>query len=261
MEYYLDLKKIRESKPLIHHITNYVVMNDSANITLALGASPIMAHALEELEDLISMADTLYLNIGTLDTDWVNSMIRAGKLAEKYNVPVLLDPVGMGASELRNNTVRNFLESFGVSVIKGNGGEMLSLYGINGGVKGVDSVRGATLEIATGIAEKYNTTAVITGKIDFISDSKRRAKIENGSEMFQYITGSGCMLGSVISSFIGVNRDAFIASIEGLLTFDIAGEIAGKKSAGPASFRENLMDEIYNFNEENYRFAKVTVYG
>ncbi|MGC8686697.1 MAG: hydroxyethylthiazole kinase [Thermoplasmata archaeon] len=260
MEFNSDLKKIRETKPLIHHITNFVVMNDSANITLALGALPIMSHSEEELEDLISIAGALYLNIGTLDKNWIDSMMKAGKLAEKYNVPVLLDPVGMGASNLRNRTVENFLDSFKVNIIKGNGGEMLFLYGIKGGVKGVDSMKEASLDIAESIAKKYKTTAIITGKIDFISDGRRNAKVENGTEMFQKITGSGCMLGSVISSFLAVNADFFIASIEGLVTFEIAGEFASKNSEGPGSFRVKLIDEIYNFKKDNYKFAKVSLY-
>lgn len=261
MEYYEDLKKIREIRPLIHHITNFVVMNDSANITLALGASPIMAHAEEELEDLIKIANALYINVGTLDTHWISSMLKAGKLAEKYNVPVLLDPVGAGASRLRTATVENFLKSFKVDILKGNGGEMLSLGGISGGIKGVDSTMNANMDIAAKLAEKYDTTAIITGKIDYISNGKLNGSVENGTDMFQSITGSGCMLGSVISSFLAVNRESFNASIEGLVTFNIAGELAIKKSHGPGSFRQNLIDEIYNFKRENYSLAKVNIYG
>ncbi|MDP8012393.1 MAG: hydroxyethylthiazole kinase [Thermoplasmata archaeon] len=260
MEFYPDLKKIREIKPLIHHITNYVVMNDSANITLAIGASPIMAHAEEELEDLISIAGSLYINVGTLDRAWINSMLKAGKIAEKYNKPVLLDPVGMGASRLRNETVQLFLESFKIHVLKGNGGEMLSLYGIKGGTKGVDSLKDASIDVAVSISEKYDTTAVITGKTDYISDGKRIAEVRNGTDMFQKITGSGCMLGSVISSFLAVNSDTFISSIEGLVTFEIAGELAEKKSNGPGSFKEKLIDEIFNFEEYDYKFSKVSFY-
>ncbi len=257
MSFYDDLIEIRRKKPLVHHITNFVVMNDSANITLALGASPIMAHAIDELEDLIKIASVLYINIGTLDPLWIQSMKMAGKIAEKYNVPVLLDPVGAGASKLRTETVFSLLENFPVSILKGNGGEMLALSGREGGVKGVDSLVNADINVADNLAEKYNLTAVITGKIDIISDGKKKALVENGSELFQYITGSGCMVGSVISSFLGVLRDSFKASVDGLVTFNIAGELAEKKSSGPGSFRQILMDEIYNMNEEKYKSARV----
>ncbi len=257
MNYYDDLLEIKKRKPLVHHITNYVVMNDSANITLALGASPIMAHAIEELEDLIKIASVLYINIGTLDRQWIESMKEAGKIAEKYNVPVLLDPVGAGASKLRTETTFSMLENFPVSILKGNGGEMLALSGKEGGVKGVDSLVSADINTADILAQKFDLTAVITGKIDVISDGKRKALVENGSEFFQYITGSGCMVGSVISSFLGTFKDPFRASIDGLVTFNIAGEIAEKKSNGPGSFREILMDEIYNMDEEKYKLARV----
>lgn len=260
MNYFYDLVKIREIKPLIHHITNYVVMNDSANITLALGASPIMAHAPEELEDLITISSAVYINIGTLDRSWIESMKNAIKIANKYNKPVLLDPVGAGASKLRTLTVEEFLKSFHIDILKGNGGEMLSLAGKEGFTKGVDSLAEANLEIADFLSKKFNTTAVITGRVDFISDGKRSAEVFNGTEMLQRITGSGCMLGSVISSFLAVNRDAFISSIEGLITFEIAAELAIKNSRGPGSFKSQLMDEIYNFKGEHYNLAKVNIY-
>jgi len=260
MNYIDDLEKIRKRKPLIHHITNFVVMNDSANITLAIGASPIMAHAEEELEDLIALANALYINIGTLDNYWIQSMFKAGKLAEKYNVPVLIDPVGAGASKLRTETVNNLLKSFKVDILKGNGGEMLSLAGIKGGIKGVDSIKEATMDVAFALSDMFNITAIITGKRDFVSNGKIGASVDNGTEMFQFITGSGCMLGSVVSSFLSVNNDSFIASIEGLVTFDIAGELASRKSKGPGSFKKSLFDEIYNFSNENYKMAKVNFY-
>ena len=182
----------------------------------------------------------------------------AGKIAERYNIPVLLDPVGAGASRLRTETALSFLKSFPVSVLKGNGGEMLALFGKGGGVKGVDSLINADVNVADELAERFNVVAVITGKTDIISDGSKRALVENGSELFQYITGSGCMVGSVISSFLGALKDPFRASVDGLVTFDIAGEIAGKSSSGPGSFKEKLMDEIFNMNDEKYKLARVS---
>jgi hydroxyethylthiazole kinase len=260
MEYFGDLQKIRQQKPLVHHITNYVVVNDNANITLALGASPIMAHAMDELEDLVSIASVLYLNIGTLDKYWIESMLTAGKLAEKYNVPVVLDPVGAGASTFRTKTVEIMLNSFKINVLKGNGGEMLSIAGIKGGIKGVDSIKEASIETANAISEKYNLTAVVTGKTDYISNGKKSATINNGTDMFQMITGSGCMAGSVIASFHAVNKDPFTASIESLVTFEIAGEMAIESSSGPGTFKEKLIDELFHFKKEYYDLAKVSIF-
>ena len=257
MDFYSDLKRIREKRPLIHHITNYVVMNDSANITIALGASPIMAHALEELEDLVSMAGALYINIGTLDERWIESMVKAGRIAEKYNIPVLLDPVGAGASRLRTEVTQRLLESFPVKILKGNSGEILSLKGIKGATKGVESAVSGELEAAISVAEKYGLTVVMTGKIDYVSDVKRNAEVENGTPMLSKITGSGCMLGSVISSFMAINDDPFISSIEGLLTYEISAEIAEKESDGPGTFKIKLFDEIYNFKADYYNMARV----
>ncbi len=259
IQFYSDLEKIREKRPLIHHITNYVVMNDSANITIAVGASPIMAHAEEELEDLISIASALYINIGTLDMRWIGSMLMAGRIAQKYGIPVLLDPVGSGASRLGTEVTDRLLRSFPVRILKGNGGEIGSLSGISGGTKGVESAMTGSIEIAERVAIEYGTTVIITGKTDYISDGKRRAKVENGTPMLGKITGSGCMLGSVVSSFMAVQNDPFLASIEGLVTYEIAAELAVKNTAGPGTFKTRLMDEIYSFNKQNYLLAKVNL--
>ncbi|MGC8610455.1 MAG: hydroxyethylthiazole kinase [Thermoplasmata archaeon] len=257
MNIYEDLEKIRRKRPLIHHITNFVVMNDSANITLALGASPIMAHAKEELEDLINIADVLYINIGTLDSFWIDSMYLSLKYSEKYDKPVLLDPVGSGASKLRTQISLKLLESSSIKILKGNAGEILSLYGEKGKVKGVDSISEGNINVVEELALKYNKTVISTGKFDYVSDGKRKAIVKNGTEMFEKITGSGCMLGSVISSFMAVNRDYFESSIEGLLTFEIAGELAEKFSSGPGSFKVNLMDAINSINVNDYNLARV----
>jgi len=259
INYWEDLRRIRSKRPLIHHLMNYVVMNDAANVTLAVGASPIMAHAREEVEELAAKADALYINIGTLDDRWIESFILAGKAASRNNVPVLLDPVGAGATRLRTETVLRILNEVEVSVLKGNGGEMMALAGVSGMVKGVDSLGEASLDIAEKLAREYGVTAVITGPRDYVSDGKRGAVISNGTPMLQYITGSGCMVGSVIASFMAVNRDFFTASIEGLVTFEIAAEKAERRANGPATLKVYLIDELYNMKPEDYSMAKVEV--
>ncbi|ADN49795.1 hydroxyethylthiazole kinase [Vulcanisaeta distributa] len=261
INYWDDLQAIRRKRPLVHHLMNYVVMNDAANVTLAVGASPIMAHAREEVEELAAKADVLYINIGTLDDRWVESFILAGKAASRNNVPVLLDPVGAGATRFRTETVLRILDEVEVGVLKGNGGEMMALAGVAGMIKGVDSLGEASPEIAERLAREYGVTAVITGPRDYVSDGKRVAIVSNGTPMLQYITGSGCMVGSVIASFMAVNRDFLIASVEGLVTFEIAAEKAERKSSGPASLKVNLIDELYNMKPSDYEMARVELRG
>jgi len=255
--YWEDLGRIRSRRPLIHHLMNYVVMNDAANVTLAVGASPIMAHAKEEVEELAAKADVVYINIGTLDDRWIESFILAGKAASKNNVPVLLDPVGAGATRLRTETTLRILNEVEVSVLKGNGGEMMALAGHAGMVKGVDSLGEANIDVAEKLAREYGVTAVITGPRDYVSDGRRHAIVSNGTSMLQYITGSGCMVGSVIASFMAVNRDFLVASVEGLVTFEIAAEKAERKSSGPATLKLHLIDELYNMKPEDYGMARV----
>ncbi len=259
INYYTDLLKIRNAKPLVHHITNYVVMNVSANITLSLGASPIMAHARPEVEDMASIANVLYINIGTLSDHWIESMLAAGKMANKKHVPVLLDPVGAGATRYRTETAKKILNEVKVDVIKGNAGEMQSLAGEKVKVKGVDSTTSAGLETAEALAKEYGLTAVITGREDYISNGRQSAKVKNGTDMFSRITGAGCMLGSVIASFMAVNNDSFAAAIEGLTSFEIAGEKAAARTKLPGSFMVALIDEIYSLNEEIYKLADVEI--
>ncbi len=257
INYWDDLQMIRRRRPLIHHLMNYVVMNDAANVTLAVGASPIMAHAREEVEELASKADAVYINIGTLDDRWVESFIMAGKAASRNNVPILLDPVGAGATRFRTETVLRILNEVEVSVLKGNGGEMMALAGVAGMVKGVDSLGEASLDIAERLAREYGVTAVITGPRDYVSDGRRGAIVSNGTPALQYITGSGCMVGSVIASFMAVNRDFLTASVEGLVTFEVAAEKAERRSSGPASLKVNLIDELYNMKPSDYGMARV----
>ncbi len=260
INYYADLLKIRNTKPLVHHITNYVVMNVSANITLSLGASPVMAHAKPEVEDMVSIARVFYINIGTLSDHWIDAMLLAGKTANKKNVPVLLDPVGAGATKYRTETAKRILKEVKVDVLKGNAGEMQSLAGAKVHVKGVDSVTSAGIETAETLAKKYGLVAVVTGKQDHVSDGKRSAVVNNGTDMFSRITGAGCMLGSVIASFMAVNNDYFISSIEGLASFNIAGEKAAAKTGLPGSFMTALIDEISLLNEDTYKLAHIIIH-
>ncbi len=240
-----DLERIRAEKPLVHHITNFVAMNDSANITLAIGASPVMSHAHGEVQEMVAAASALLINIGTLDEYWIQSMLLAGRKANELNIPVLLDPVGAGATKLRSDAASNLMNEVSFTIIKGNYGEILSLAGGAGAVKGVDSAsRDFDPELLRNFAEKTNCVAVATGRYDYFSDGKSVFRLENGHELLASITASGCMLGSVIASFMAVQSNALLAAIEGAACYAIAGELAAAKSSGTGTFRANLMDEV-----------------
>lgn len=259
IDYWSDLEELRRRKPLIHHLMNFVVMNDAANITLSLGASPIMAHAAEEVEELVSIAGALYINIGTLDREWIESMLMAGRAANKNGVPVLLDPVGAGASRLRTETARRILAEVETSIVKGNGGEIMALAGRPGLTKGVDSLGEAEVDAVDSVAREFGATVVATGPVDHVSNLRQRAEVMNGTPMLQLVTGSGCMLGSVMSSFLAINRDPFKAAIEGLVAFEVAAEAAVEGSDGPASFKARLIDEVYKLSRDSFAKAKVRI--
>ncbi|AAB89174.1 MULTISPECIES: hydroxyethylthiazole kinase [Archaeoglobus] len=244
-----DIARIAEFKPVVHHITNYVAMNDSANITIAIGASPIMSFAHGEIDELVSIASSLLINIGTLDEYIIQAVMLAVKSAKSKGVPVLLDPVGSGATKLRTSTALSVAEE-GVDVIKGNQGEILSLLRKEGVVRGVDSKVTAEAADVKEVARKFGLVVVATGKEDLISDGRSVYVMRNGTEMLGRITASGCMLGSVIASFMAVQKDFLLASLEGLACYNVAGELAAEKSSGTASFRSNLIDEISKITAE-----------
>ncbi len=249
-----DLEKIRDAKPLVHHLTNYVVMNETANTTLAIGALPVMAHAQEEVEEMVSLADALVLNIGTLEPYWIESMILAAKKANELGVPVILDPVGAGATRLRTETAKRILNEVKISVVRGNAGEISILGGFGGKVKGVESEEagGEVKEVAHNFSSEYGLVTAITGKVDIVTDGNRLYQVENGHEMLSRITGTGCMATTVIASFLGVEKDYLIAAIGGLVTFGIAGEKAAKGNEGkPGSFQVALFDSLANLSSNN----------
>lgn len=254
-------ERIRLQHPLIHHITNYVVMNDTANATLALGASPVMAHAREEVAELVSVAGALVLNPGTLSRDWVESMLIAGRRANEIGVPIVYDPVGAGATRLRNETGRSFLDQLRLAVIRGNSGEIGALSGLGGQVRGVDSVEGLRDPVAAtrGLAEKYGTVVVITAKRDILSDGRRVLGVDNGHTLLQTITGSGCMVTAVVAAFCAVERDFLAAAAAGLAYYGLAAEKAGDRARGPGSFRSGLLDALYGLSRRDLQVGvKIT---
>ena len=246
------LERIHQERPLIHNITNMVAMNDTANIILAVGALPIMAHAQEEVGEMVKAAGALVLNIGTLTPEQIESMIIAGRVANSLKIPVILDPVGAGATNLRTESALRLQEKVKINIVRGNFAEISILDGLKGNIKGVESIgtEKNSVEIACSLARKYNQVAIITGKQDVVTDGKRVVEIDNGSPMLRTITATGCMATSLIASFAAVDEDYLLASTGALVCFGLAGERAAVKAQGPGSFKVNLFDEIYNLNEK-----------
>lgn len=246
------LKKIREQKPLIHHITNYVVANETANLTLAVGALPVMAHAHGEVEEMVSMAGALLLNIGTLDEYQVESMLLAGKKASEKGIPVILDPVGAGATSLRTETARQLIRELDVAAVRGNYGEISILAGYRAVVAGVESVSPAE-DIETAVKElahKLDCVVCATGRVDIISDGRRTASVSNGHPALGIVTGTGCMASTMVAAHLAVADDYFDAAVHALAAFGIAGEIAFEKSGdNPGTFHQELYNAVYHLDD------------
>ena len=248
------LREIRKRHPLIHHITNFVVMNSTANVTLAIGASPVMAHAHEEMEAMPAFAGALNLNIGTLTPYWVDAMLVAGKRAGEKGIPIILDPVGSGATAFRTETVKKIIANVPVTIIRGNASEIMSLFApeeeirIRGvdSLETVDNVREGAHRLA-GILKKV---IVVTGKVDFITNGKQAVEVHNGHPMFGLVTGTGCAATTAISCFCAVEPDPLVAAATALGYYGLAGEEAASISKGPGSFQVALYDALYNLSEE-----------
>lgn len=256
------LFKLREKSPLVHHITNYVTVNDCANITLAIGASPVMADDKNEVSDMVAIASSLVINIGTLNERTVESMILAGKRANELSIPVVLDPVGAGATVYRTETAKRILDEIKLSVIRGNLSEIKTLYGIKTQTKGVDSAESICVNgdefskvkaLAKDFANKLHTVVAITGTVDIITDGNSVYAVGNGHKIMSKVTGTGCMCTSLIGSYLGSGEDNLIAALAGVVSMGIAGEIAYEglnEHQGSASIKVNIIDAIYNLSEE-----------
>jgi hydroxyethylthiazole kinase len=251
-----NLKRVREIKPLVHNITNYVVMNFTANALLACGASPVMAHAIEEVEEMVSLAKALVLNIGTLSPPWIEAMLKAGKQANALKIPVILDPVGSGATRLRTDTARRIMKEISVQVLRGNASEVLSLGGDNAvSTKGVDSVHTVdqATETAMSLAEDLKTTLAITGAVDLITDGRQVLRIENGHPLMGCITGTGCTATAIIAAFLAVVPDTLESAATALSYFGLAGEMAAARASAPGSFQIALLDALYLMKAEELK--------
>ncbi|MGI9537241.1 MAG: hydroxyethylthiazole kinase [Desulfocapsaceae bacterium] len=248
-----NIEKIRQNKPLIHNITNYVVMNYTANVLLAAGASPVMAHAENEVEEMVGFAGALVLNIGTLSDSWINSMLKAGRKASELNTPIVLDPVGSGATRLRTQTARTIIAETNVSIVRGNASEILSLHDEDSKSKGVDSLHSVdeAESSAMALAGELGATLAITGPIDFITDGTRIIRVKNGHPLMPVVTGTGCSATAIIGAFAAVDPDPVTATATALAFFGLAGELAGRKAQGPGSFMTAILDSLYQLTPDD----------
>ncbi len=253
---YQDLAAIRQNSPLVHNITNYVVMNNTANALLALGASPVMAHAQEEVEEMVNISSCLVINIGTLSPPWVTSMFKAAKAAKAKGIPIVLDPVGVGATAYRTDTARDLISKAVPAIIRGNGSEIMALGQAGVATKGVDSTSGAdqALESAKEL-NRAGSVICITGEIDYILADKTTIEIRNGHEMMPRVTGLGCTATAICGAFAAVNPDYQYAGAHAMAVMGIAGEMAAKEAKGPGTLQLHFIDALYRIGEqeiENY---------
>lgn len=261
MEFGIHLTAVRQRKPLVQCITNFVTVNDCANIILASGGSPTMAEHPQEVEEAIRKAKALVCNMGAIDK--VEAMVLAGRAANRLGTPVVLDPVGAGGTHLRRDAVKRLLEEVHFSVIRGNASEIRYLAGQQTTGSGVDVSEldeiteenlSSAVKMAAKLAENLSTVIAISGRIDVISDGKSTCVLRNGCATMARITGSGCMLTALIGAFCGANGDAFLAACAAMTAMGISGEIAEEKRlrnhTGNATFRNDLIDAVFNLTEE-----------
>lgn len=248
-----QLEAIRKQSPLVHNITNFVVMNNTANALLAIGASPVMAHALEEVKDMVGIASALVLNMGTLNATWTTSMLTAGEEAHRLNKPTIFDPVGVGATPYRTATAKHIIENCHPSIIRGNASEINALVEVDTTTKGVDSTMNTTnaLVAAQKLQKQTGAVIVVSGEIDYIVGADAIVSLHNGSSLMPRVTGMGCTATALLGAFAGVQADAFTAAVAGMAILGVAGEIATEKANGPGSLQIHLLDTLYTLTPKD----------
>ncbi len=267
------LARIHDQRPLVHHLTNEVVMRDTANITLAIGALPVMALAPEEVEEMVDRAAALVINLGTLTSQRLQAMVLAGKRANARGIPVMLDPVGAGATTWRTKAAHEILRAVRVAAIRGNAAEVAALIGVAGETRGVESISVAAqpIDIARRSSELFNCVVAVTGAVDLVVDhgggshARRIAWIANGDPLLTQVTGSGCMATALVGAFLAVEPDPWLAQVAGLLSMGIAGEIAAGRArdqhpiGGPGTFLALLFDAVAQLTADDFLRQRVTV--
>lgn len=258
------IENVKKKNPLVHCITNYVTVNDCANVLIACGGSPIMSDDINEVEEITAISSALNINIGTLNGRTVEAMFKAGKKANAIGIPVILDPVGAGASTLRNRTCGELLDNVKFTVIRGNISEIKALALGSGSTKGVDAdesdkINDENLDSVIAFIKKFavktNAVIAVSGATDIITDGKNVALVKNGHKMMADITGSGCMLSAILGAFVGANENIFDAVVTAMCYYGYAGELAyirtSENNGGNSTFRNNLIDMIYLLKAED----------
>lgn len=247
-----SLDKVRQSSPLVQCITNYVAMNFNANALLAIGASPVMAHAKEEMADMTAIASSLVLNIGTLDEQWVEGIFAAGDSMKALGKPIIFDPVGSGATPYRTAVSKRIIEECRPAVIRGNGSEIMSLVDADVLSKGVDSSVSSdlALEAAKALAKSSGAVVVISGQTDYVTDGQTVETITNGSTMMTAVTAMGCTATAIIGAFVAVCDTPFEGALYAMALMGVAGERAAAISAAPATLQLNFLDALYTLSGE-----------
>lgn len=263
------LRQVRAARPLVHNITNFVVMNTTANALLALGASPVMAHAPEEVEEMVGLAGALVLNIGTLSGPWVESMLLAGRAAGERGIPVILDPVGAGASRLRTATSLDLLRETRPAILRANASEILAVAGAMGAVdsrrlgaalaaaggstRGVDSAHSGqgVEDVARAVAQAAGCVVVASGAVDIVADARRAVMVSGGSDLMPLVTGMGCTATALAGAFAAVVPDAFEAAVAAMAVMGAAGAVAAARAQGPGTLQLHFLDALHALARED----------
>ena len=256
------VRAIREKAPVVHNITNYVVMNSTANALLAIGASPVMAHAEEEMEEMVGIASALVINIGTLSPAWVRSMFRAAEAARTRKIPIVLDPVGAGATSYRTRTARELMRVVPPDIIRGNASEVMALLETSGRTKGVDSTASsdAAVELGRKLHAECSAAVCISGETDYVIGNTGIIKVHNGHIMMTRVTGLGCTATALCGAFAAVTSDPAVAAAEAMAVMGIAGEIGAARSGGPGSLQLHFLDALYRLSAEDIeRLLKIEI--
>ncbi|KMT23207.1 hydroxyethylthiazole kinase [Clostridium cylindrosporum] len=249
------INKVKEINPLVLHYTNEVTINDCANITLAIGASPLMSYSYEEVEEIVSISNSVVINIGTMNSSHLDLFVKAGIAANKYNKPVILDPVGVFATKTRSEFTSRLLNEVKFDVIKGNISEIKHIGGFDVRGKGVDSFDNEEdiSDIIKKVSKKLECVVVATGKVDLITNGEKVIKILNGTSKLKSITGTGCMSASLIGSYLGASKDVLGCAAMGVITMSLSGEIADTENPSIGSFKESLMNSVYDLTEDKLK--------
>lgn len=247
------IASVRSNKPLVHNITNYVVMNNSANALLAIGASPIMAHWKEEMEEMTTIAGALVINIGTLDKEWIEGMKIAGVSAFHKKKPIILDPVGAGATSQRTKVALELIHLCHPTIIRGNASEIMALMDASIKSKGVDSCASSNdaLTAARKLAIETGAVVVISGETDYITNGNEVYTVEGGATIMTTVTGMGCTATALIGAFAAIESNPMIAATAAMAVMSLAGERAAKDAKGNGTMQIQFLDELYNLTPEN----------